>query len=98
MNTNYDANLIHQFLVQTPESALRKMLVDAKFTQDHFNMMIKILRAGNENQFCDHFYNSTYPKAKFNAKEIGLKETFWQSCVQVLNQHGLLSPAQKVAA
>ena len=98
MNTNYDANMIHQFLVQTPESALRKMLVDAKFTADHFNMLIKILRAGNEDQFCKHFYNSDYPKAKFNAKEIALKETFWPSCVQVLNQHGLLSPAQKVAA
>lgn len=98
MNSSYDANLVYQFLVQTPESALRKMLIDAKFTPDHFNMLVKIFRSGNEDQFCSHFYESTYPKAKFNAKEIQLKETFWNTCISCLNQHGLLSPAQKVAA
>ncbi len=98
MSLNYDGNLLHQFLVNTPESALRKMLVDNQFTETHFNMLIKILRSGNEDQFCQHFYNADYPKVKFNAKEIGLKETFWSKCIQTLNQHGLLSPAQKVAA
>ena len=98
MNSMYDANMVYQFLTQTPETALRKMLVDAKFTQNHFSMMMKIVRASNENQFCGHFYNLDYPKSKFSAAEIGLKETFWPSCTQVLNQHGLLSPAQKIAA
>ncbi len=98
MNTNYDANLVYQFLTQTPESALRKMLVDKNtFSDVHFNMLFKIVRASNEAQFCDYFYNSTYPKAKFNAAEIGLKEKFWGDCVNCLNSHGLLSPAQKVA-
>ncbi len=98
MNTNYDANLVHQFLIQTPESALRKMLIDKSFSEIHFNMMIKILRSTNEVQFCDHFYNSTYPKAKFNGNEINLKEKFWDECVKALNSRGLLSPAQKSAA
>jgi hypothetical protein len=98
MNSEYDANMVYQFLVQTPESALRKMLTDTKFTQHHFSMMMKIVRACNEDQFCDHFYNMTYPKSKFSGAEIALKEFFWPSCTQVLNQHGLLSPAQKVAA
>ncbi len=98
MNANYDANLVHQFLIQTPESALRKMLIDKLFTEVHFNMLIKTLRSTNEQQFCDHFYNSTFPKAKFNANEINLKEKFWDDCVKALNSHGLLSPAQKVAA
>lgn len=98
MNTNYDAILLHQFLIQTPESALRKMLVDKTFNEIHFNMLIKILRSTNETQFCDHFFNCTYPKAKFNANEINLKEKFWDDCVKALNSHGLLSPAQKVAA
>lgn len=98
MNTNYDANLVYQFLTQTPESALRKMLTDKNFTEIHFNMLIKVLRASNEAQFCDYFYNSTYPKAKFNANEINLKEKFWSDCVACLNSRGLLSPAQKVAA
>lgn len=98
MNTNYDANLVHEFLTHTPESALRKMLVDKSFSEVHFNMFMKILRSTNQEQFCDHFYKSSYPKAKFNANEINLKETFWDSCVAALNTHGLLSPAQKVAS
>ncbi len=98
MNTNYDANLVYQFLTQTPESALRKMLTDKSFSEIHFNMMIKILRSGGEAQWCDHFYNSTFPKAKFNGNEVALKEKFWTDCVTALNSHGLLSPAQKSAA
>ncbi len=98
MNTNYDANLVHEFLTHTPESALRKMLIDKNFSEVHFNMFMKILRSTNESQFCEHFYKSSYPKAKFNANEINLKEKFWDSCIAALNSHGLLSPAQKVAA
>lgn len=98
MNTNYDANLVYQFLTQTPESALRKMLVDKTFTDVHFSMLMKVVRNSNESQFCEHFYNSNYPKTKFTANEINTKEKFWNDCINVLNQHGLLSPAQKAAA
>ena len=98
MNSNYDASLVYQFLINTPESALRKMLIDKAFTEIHFNLLIKVLRNSNEPQFCDHFSNSTFPKAKYNANEINLKEKFWDECVKALNTHGLLSPAQKSAA
>ena len=100
MNTDYDANMIYQFLTQTPESALKKMLVDNIFTETHFVMLMKIVRSSDEAKFRDHFYNSTYPKAKFNAKEINAKENFWNDCVKALDSHGLLSPAtpQKIAA
>ncbi len=98
MNSSYDANLVYQFLTNTPESALRKMLIEKAFTETHFNLLMKVLRNSNESQFCDHFYNSTYPKAKYNANEINLKEKFWGDCVVALNVHGLLSPAQKSAA
>ncbi len=92
--------MIYQFLTQTPESALRKMLVDKTFSEMHFNMMMKIIRSSDEKKFCDHFQNSTYPKAKFNANEINAKETFWNVCVKALDSHGLLSPAspQKIVA
>lgn len=99
MNTNYDANLVYQFLTQTPEGALKKMLVDKGFTDVHFSMLMKVVRhSGGEGPFCEHFYNCTYPKAKFNANEINTKEKFWNDCITALNQHGLLSPAQKAAA
>lgn len=97
MNSNYDANLVYQFLTATPESALKKMLVDKAFAEVHFNLLMKVVRSSNETQFCDHFYNSTYPKAKFNANEINLKEKFWNDCIKALDTHGLLSPAQKIA-
>ena len=92
--------MIYQFLTQTPESALRKMLVDTSFTQMHFTMLMKILRSSDEAKFCDYFNNSSYPKAKFNAQEIAAKENFWVDCVKALNSHGLLSPAtpQKIAS
>lgn len=99
MNTNYDANMIYQFLTQTPESALKKMLVDNTFSDVHFAMLMKIVRSSDESKFCEHFYNSNFPKAKFNAKEINAKENFWSDCVKALDSHGLLSPAtpQKIA-
>ena len=100
MNTNYDAKMLYEFLTHTPESALKKMLVDKNFTDLHFTMMMKILRSSDEGKFCDHFYNSTFPKAKFNANEINAKETFWNNCIKALDSHGLLSPAspQKIVA
>lgn len=98
MSSVYDGNLLYQFLVNTPEGALRKMLINGAFTDVHFNMLMKFSRSGTENDFCDHFYNGTFPKLKYNAKEIVLKEKFWEICTQALNQHGLLSPAQKQAA
>ena len=61
-------------------------------------MLMKIIRTTNEEKFCDHFYNSNFPKAKFNAPEINLKEKFWDDCVKAWNQHGLLSTTQKSAA
>ena len=98
MNSQYDASSVYQFLVHTPESALRKMFITPQFTAVHFGMLLKVVRAGSENDFCDHFYNEKFPKSKFNAQEIVLKETFWPLCVTALNQHGLLQPAQKTAA
>ncbi|MFN3696287.1 MAG: hypothetical protein ACK4VO_02505 [Pseudobdellovibrio sp.] len=98
MSAIYDGNLLYQFLLNTPESALRKMLVSGQFTEVHFNMLMKFARSGSENDFCNHFYNATFPKLKYNAREIVLKEKFWDVCTKALNQHGLLSPAQKAAA
>lgn len=98
MSAIYDGSLLHSFLVNTPEGALRKMLIAGPFTDVHFNMLLKFAKNAPENEFCDHFYNGTFPKLKYNAKEIVLKEKFWEICVNALNQHGLLSPAQKAAA
>ncbi len=98
MSSIYDGNLLYSFLTNTPENALRKMLISGPFSDVHFNMLMKFVRNGSETEFCEHFYNGTFPKVKYNAKEIVLKEKFWELCTKALNQHGLLSPAQKQAA
>ena len=100
MNT-YDMPALHDFLTQTPEQGLRKMLVDGKnFTDVHFNMLLKIVRGGSREQFAEWCEKNDFPKIKFSANEIKLKESFWQSCIKVCDSRGLLTPAapQKAAA
>jgi hypothetical protein len=62
MNTNYDANMIYQFLTQTPESGLRKMLIDKSFSDLHFGMLMKIVRSSPATQPIQKL-NSTLTKS-----------------------------------
>jgi len=94
----YDGVALFDFLSQTPESGLRKILVDKQFSPEHFNMLVKIIRGCNQESFNDHFKKCDFPKLKFSPKEIGLKERFWNDLITVCNTRGLLSPAQKSAA
>lgn len=90
----YDIPALHEFLHQTPESGLRKMLVDPKLFSDiHFNMLMKISRATNPEQFAEHCEAGNYPKIKFSPNETKLKESFWKACIDICNARGLLNPA-----
>ena len=92
--SQYDVPGLYSFLVHTPEAGLRKMLVDGKpMTDVHFGLMMKIVRACNETQFCEHFEKQDFPKAKFGPAEIKLKEKFWGECMTTWNNRGLLTPA-----
>lgn len=92
--SQYDVPNLYSFLHQTPEAGLRKMLVDNKpFSEVHFNMMMKMVRACNESQFTEHFDKADFPKCKFNANEINLKEKFWADAITCWNSRGLLTPA-----
>ena len=76
--SQYDVPGLYSFLVHTPEAGLRKMLVDGKpMTDVHFSLMMKIVRACNETQFCEHFEKQDYPKIKFGPNDMKLKEKFW---------------------
>lgn len=100
MNT-YDMSALHDFLTQTPEQGLRKMLVDPKnFTEVHFNMLIKIVRGSSREQFAEFSDKNDFPKLKFSANEVKLKESFWSVCIKICDSRGLLSPStpQKAAA
>jgi len=95
-NLQYDVPGLFDFLTNTPETGLRKMLVDNKtFTDVHFNMMMKITRACDEAKFCEHAEKADFPKIKFGPAEIKIKEKFWNDCFTCLSGKGLLNPAQK---
>ena len=98
MSQQYDSASVYNFLAHTPEGGLRKMLVDPKgFSEAHFVLMMKIIRACNESQFCEHFGKSDFPKIKMGPNDMKLKDKFWNELINVLKVRGLLSPAQKSA-
>jgi hypothetical protein len=97
--SQYDVPSLYQFIIQTPEQGLRKMLVDNKtFTEVHFNLMVKVARACDEAKFTEHFEKCDFPKVKMGPAEMKIKEKFWADCVTVCKSRGLLNPAQKAAA
>lgn len=92
--SQYDTQSLYQFLTSTPEKGLRKLLVDSAFTEVHFNMLTKMFRSSNEEQFGVLFSKQEFPKMKFSDKENLIKPKFWQACESCLKARGLLSPAQ----
>src|SRR4051812_29094748 len=98
--SQYDMPGLYEFLTQTPEQGLRKMFVDNKtFTEPHFNLMMKVVRACNGDQFSGHFEKCDFPKIKMGPAEQKIKEKFWADCVTVWKSRGLLNPGlpQKAA-
>ena len=92
--SQYDVPNLYSFLIHTPESGLRKMLVDNKpFTEAHFNLMMKVVRACSETQFTEHFEKQDYPKIKMGPSETKIKEKFWGEAMTTWNNRGLLTPA-----
>lgn len=90
----YDVPNLYNFLTQTPEAGLRKMLVDNKpFSEVHFNLMMKVVRASSESQFTEYFEKQEFPKIKFNPNETKLKEKFWPEAMSTWDNRGLLTPA-----
>lgn len=97
----YDTYSLYDFLFQTPESGLRKMLKDnKKMTDVHCNLLIKIVKSTSKEQFNDCFEKKSFPRIRFSPAEDKIKETFWDACVATLLDRGVLQPAQphKVAA
>lgn len=99
--SQYDTQSLYDFLSQTPEGGLRKMLVDkTNMTDVHCNLLLKVVRACNAEQFGEHFNKEDLPRLRMGPAEEKIKETFWKSCTKVLKERGLLQPAMpvKVAA
>ncbi len=91
--SQYDTAGLFQFLSQTPEQGLRKMLVDQKpITDAHFNLLLKVVRAGAEAQFCEHFEKKDFPKVKMGPAEQKIKDKFWDDCIAACLTRGILQP------
>lgn len=92
--SQFDLYGLYDFLKQTPEQGLRKMLCDNKpMGEIHFNLLKKILSSCSAEQFKEHAEKSEYPKVKFSPAETKIKEKFWQDCFQTFQSRGLLNPA-----
>ena len=101
MSQKYDVPGLYEFLTQTPEAGLRKILVDNKpFTEAHFNLLIKVVRGCDEAKFTECFDKCEFPKVKMGPAETKVKEKFWADAVATFDSRGLLNPAMptKVAA
>lgn len=96
--SQYDTEGLYEFLSSTPEKGLRSMLVDANFTEAHFNILMKVVRVCNSTQFAINFEGNQFPKIRFNEKEAKLKESFWKACETCFLDRGILFPAVKKAA
>lgn len=101
--SQYDTQSLHDFLFHTPESGLRKMLIDRKnMTDVHCNLLLKIVKATNADAFGAHFEKQDFPRVRMSPAEEKIKEKFWNDCVATLKERGLLQPASasapKVAA
>jgi hypothetical protein len=98
--SQYDVQGWFQFLSQTPEQGLRKMLVDNKpMTDAHFSLLLKVVRAGDEAKFVENFEKKDYPKVKLSPGEQKIRDKFWDDCVTACTARGILQPgvATKVA-
>jgi len=98
--SEYDSKGLYEFLTQTPEQGLRKMLVDNKpMTEAHFNLLIKVIRGVNETDFAQLFDKAEFPKIKFGPAEQKIKEKFWADCIVTFKARGILQPSvtQKAA-
>ena len=99
MASEYDVPGLFEFLHQTPEQGLRKILVDNKtFTDAHFNLLKKISSNCDVAKFTEHFEKKDFPKLKFSPAEQKVKEKFWDDCVAICKSRGILNPAQKTSA
>ena len=95
--SQYDTQSLHDFLSHTPEGGLRKMLVDKKnITDVHFNLLLKVVRAGTAEQFGEMMEKKDFPRIRMSPAEMKLKEKFWDECMVVFKERGILQPATSI--
>lgn len=97
MHAPEEIKSLYDFLKQTPEGSVRKMLVSADLTDGHFRLLMKLAKGGTESDFVEAFSKEDMGKLRLSPKEAPLKETVWPICKKKFISLGLL-PADKKAA
>jgi hypothetical protein len=90
MYSNDDISSLHSFLTQTPEGALRKMLLGAEMTEAHFRLLVKLAKGADEANFIECFNGENMGQLRLSPKEAPLKETFWPACKKKFSALGLI--------
>ncbi len=98
MYSETDVQSVYDFMKDTPEGPLRKMLVGGELTDAHFRMMMKIVRGCGAPEFIEAFNSESIPKIRLNPPEYPLKETLWPVCKRKLQSIGLLNATAAKAA
>lgn len=96
MYSNDEISSLYSFLNQTPEGALKKMLIGGEMSDAHFRVLAKLAKGGNEASFTQAFISDNFGSMKLSPKEAKVKENFWTVCKAKLNSLGLIG-AQKAA-
>jgi len=90
MSFQEDLNTLHNFLLQTPESNLKRMLIEGKMTEVHLRLLVKIAKNTGHEDFKRCYENKEFPRIKTTAAENNIKETFWDICAATLQTRGLI--------
>ena len=98
MFSDTDIQSVYDFMKDTPEAPLRKMMVGGELTEAHFRMMMKIVRGCGAPEFIEAFNQESIPKIRLNPAEYPLKETVWPICKRKLEGLGLLASSTAKAA
>lgn len=98
MHAESDIKSVYNFLKDTPEGPLRKMMVGGDMADVHFRVMMKIAKGCSEAEFLEHFNAESMPKIRLAANEMTLKETLWPIAKRKWMELGLLGPAQESKA
>ena len=98
MFSDTDIQSVYDFMKDTPEAPLRKMMVGGEMTEAHFRMMLKVVRGCGAPEFIEAFKAESIPKLRLSPAEYPLKETLWPVCKRKLESLGLLIASTAKAA
>lgn len=90
MYSNDDISSLHNFLTQTPEGALRKMLMGGELTETHFRVLVKLAKGGAEADFIESFNAENFGKLKLSTNENKIRDNFWPICKKKVVSLGLI--------